>query len=255
MTVEQCAVVDVRRAGEGIHLLSFTSPAISSSLRPGQFVNIRVEGGCDPLLRRPFSAYRIAGDTVEIIFQVVGRGTEALRRKKKGDVVDVLGPLGIPFRTEADGFRTAVLIAGGLGVAPLPILTDALRSRGIPIRTFLGARTAAHLVTTYLEALRTATDDGSAGFHGTVVDMAAGVLRTAPPPGPKIFACGPTPMLRAVASLARTLGIPCEVSLEGPMGCGIGICQGCPVERAGEERAYALMCKEGPVFDISTITL
>ncbi|HUI10435.1 MAG TPA: dihydroorotate dehydrogenase electron transfer subunit [Bacteroidota bacterium] len=255
MTIEQCAVVDVKRAGEGIYLLSFTSPAISRALRPGQFVNIRVEGGCDPLLRRPFSAYRIEGTLVEVIFQVVGKGTDALRRKREGDLLDVMGPLGVPFRTEEGSFQTAVLLGGGLGVAPLPILTETLRHRGRDVITFLGARTSAHLVTAHLEGLRTATDDGSAGFHGTVVDLAGGVLRGSPPPGPKIFACGPMPMLRAVASLARSAGIPCEVSLEGPMGCGIGICQGCPVERAGDERTYALMCKDGPTFDISTIRL
>ena len=255
MTVEQCALVDVRKAADGIYLLSFTSPAISRTLRPGQFVNIRVTGGCDPLLRRPFSAYRITGDVVEIIFQVLGKGTEALRRKKKGDVLDVMGPLGVPFRTDAAGIRTAVLVAGGLGVAPLPILTQELRGRGLAVMTFLGARTSAHLVTAHLEGLHTATDDGSTGFHGTVVDCASGLLRKSPPPAPKIFACGPMPMLHAVASLARSSGIPCEVSLEGPMGCGIGICQGCPVERAGDERSYALMCKEGPAFDITTIKI
>ena len=255
MTLEQCAVVDVRKAAEGIYLLSFTSPAISRAIRPGQFVNIRVDGGCDPLLRRPFSAYRIEGDVVEIIFQVVGKGTEALRRKKTGDTLDVLGPLGVPFRVDAEEIGTAVLVAGGLGVAPLPILTGALRSRGTSIMTFLGARTSAQLVTAHLEGLHTATDDGSAGFRGTVVDCASRVLRESRPPAPKIFACGPTPMLRAVATLARASGIPCEVSLEGPMGCGIGICQGCPIERANDERSYALMCKEGPVFDITTIRI
>ena len=255
MTIEQCAVEDVRRAGEGIFLLSFTSRTISRTLRPGQFVNIRVDGGCDALLRRPFSAYRIRGEVVEIIFQVVGRGTDALRRKVPGDSIDVMGPLGVPFRTDGGDFRTAVLVGGGLGVAPLPILTEALRGCGVTIMTFLGARTSAHLVTSHLEGLRTATDDGSAGYHGTVVDLAAHTMRESPPPLPKIFACGPTPMLRAVASLARASGIPCEVSLEGPMGCGIGICQGCPVERAGEEPAYALMCKDGPTFDISTIRI
>ena len=255
MTVEQCPVVDVTQAGEGIFLLSFTSPAISRTLRPGQFVNIRAEGGCDPLLRRPFSAYRVAGGVVEIIFQVVGKGTDALRRKRTGDRIDVMGPLGVPFRVGEGGFQTAVLMAGGLGVAPLPLLTEAIRARGLALMTFVGARTSAHLVTRYLEGLQTATDDGSAGYHGTVVDLASGVLREAPPPRPKIFACGPMPMLRAVASMARSMGIPCEVSLEGPMGCGIGICQGCPVERSGEERSYALMCKDGPTFDISTIRI
>lgn len=121
--------------------------------------------------------------------------------------------------------------------------------------TLLGARSAAHLVADHLEHAYIATDDGSRGFHGNVVDLASDILRKHPVSRPKIFACGPMPMLRAVASFARASDIPCEVSLEGPMGCGIGICQGCPVELAGPEKLYALMCKDGPTFDIRTIKI
>ena len=245
----------VRTAGEGIHVLSFTSAAMSRSIRAGQFLNLRVEEACEPLLRRPFSAYRIEKSSIEIVFNVVGRGTAALRRKKQGDVLDVLGPLGKPFKTVDPGFDTGVLIGGGLGVAPLPLLTSALKEQGKPVVTFLGARSAAQLVTDHLENLHTATDDGSKGFRGNVVGLVSDFLSRHPVTHPKIFACGPMPMLRAVASFARASEIPCEVSLEGPMGCGIGICQGCPVELAGPEKSYALMCKDGPAFDIRTIKI
>lgn len=255
MMIDLCPVEGVRTAGEGIFVLTFTSAALSRSIRAGQFLNLRVEEGCDPLLRRPFSAYRIHGNSIEIVFNVVGRGTAAMRRKAKGEMLDVMGPLGKPFGTADQGYDTGVLIGGGLGVAPLPLLTSALKGLGKKVVTFLGARTAGHLVTEHLDAARTATDDGSAGFHGTVVDLASATLRDHPVSRPKIFACGPTPMLRAVASFARASEIPCEVSLEGPMGCGIGICQGCPVEIAGPEKRYALMCKDGPTFDIRTIKI
>jgi len=255
MTIELCPVEGVRTAGEGIYVLTFTSGVISRSIRAGQFLNLKVEEACDPLLRRPFSAYRVAGTSLEIIFNVVGRGTSALRRKRQGDVLNVLGPLGKPFETGDSGFDTGILIGGGLGVAPLPLLTSALRQEGKKVVTFLGARSAAHLVTDHLEDPRTATDDGTRGFHGNVVELAASVLRKDPLKRSKIFACGPTPMLRAVASFARASDIPCEVSLEGPMGCGIGICQGCPVELQGRETSYALMCKDGPTFDIRTIKI
>ncbi len=255
MMIELCPVEGVRTVGEGIHVLSFTSAAMSRSIRAGQFLNLRVEEGCEPLLRRPFSAYRIEKTSIEIVFQVVGRGTAALRRKREGDLLDVLGPLGKPFNTDDPGYDTGVLIGGGLGVAPLPLLTSALKELGKPVLTFLGARSAAQLVTDHLENLHTATDDGSKGFPGNAVDLASEFLRKNPVRRPKIFACGPMPMLRAVASFARASDIPCEVSLEGPMGCGIGICQGCPVELAGPERLYALMCKDGPAFDIRTIKI
>ena len=255
MTIELCPVEGVRTAGEGIHVISFTSAAMSRSISAGQFLNLRVEDGCEPLLRRPFSAYRIEKSSIEIIFHVVGRGTAALRRKKQGDVLDVLGPLGAPFRTADPGYDTGVLIGGGLGVAPLPLLASTLKGLGKKVVTFLGARSGAQLVTDHLEDPHTATDDGSTGFRGNVVDLASTVLHNDPVKRPKIFACGPMPMLKAVAAYARTANIPCEVSLEGPMGCGIGICQGCPVELAGPERMYALMCKDGPVFNIRSIKI
>jgi dihydroorotate dehydrogenase electron transfer subunit len=255
MTLEMCPVTDVREAGQSIFVLSFTSPAISRSLRPGQFLNIKVAEGTDPLLRRPFSAYRVDGATVAIIFNVIGRGTSALHRKRPGDVLDVLGPLGTPFGIDAADFETGVLIAGGLGVAPLPLATAALVRAGKSVVTFLGGRSAGQIVANSLVNLQVATDDGSMGLHGTVVELAEKILTAQPVPRPKIFACGPTPMLRAVAVFARKAGIPCEVSLEGPMGCGIGICQGCPVELDGEEKKYVLMCREGPTFDIRSIKI
>ncbi len=255
MMIELCPVEGVRTAGEGIFALSFSSASISRSIRAGQFLNLRVRESCDPLLRRPFSAYRIEGDVIEIVFNVVGRGTAAMRQKQRGDRIDVLGPLGRPFDTAFPGYDTGILIGGGLGVAPLPLLTSSLTKEGKKVVTFLGARTSAALVTEYLRDPHVATDDGTRGFHGTVVDLASATLRAHPVSRPRIFACGPTPMLRAVAAFARAEGIPCEVSLEGPMGCGIGICQGCPVESAGDEKRYVLMCKDGPTFDIRTIKI
>jgi len=255
MNVFSCRVVRTRTVTDSIFVLRFRSSELASTIRAGQFLNIRVQEGSEPLLRRPFSVYRVEGEELEIIYSVIGRGTSELAQKREGDLLDVLGPLGVPFTVGEESYDTALLVAGGLGIAPLPILTRDILKERRSIRTFVGARSKAYLVTDYLQDVHVATDDGSMGFHGTVVDMLKDNLARAQFVRPKIFACGPTPMLRAVASLARTLGIPCEVSLEGPMGCGVGICQGCPVERAGEERAYALMCKEGPVFDISTISL
>lgn len=246
-----CPIVKLQQLSGSIFVLTFVAPSLARSLRPGQFLNIKVDDG--PLLRRPFSAYRREGDHVEILFDVVGKGTSLLSRKRPGDALDILGPLGVPFGTDNQDFSTALLVGGGLGVAPLPIATEFLRRAGKDVRTFLGGRTSSLLVEGHLENLRAATDDGSRGFRGTVVDLLRETVAKETFERPRIFGCGPTPMLRALSAFAQDQGIPAEVSLEGPMACGIGICQGCPVElKAG---GYALMCKEGPVFDVRTINL
>lgn len=252
---ELCSVSEVRKAGEVAHVLAFSSPAIARSVKAGQFLNVRVDGTSDPLLRRPFSVYRVEGDFVELIFNVVGKGTALLAGKRKGDTVDVLGPLGTPFNLTAGDFTTAILVGGGLGVAPLPIATATLRAARTPIATFLGARNSGQVVDAFMENLSVATDDGTRGFHGNVVELLTTAQARKPFPKPKIFACGPTPMLKALGTFAIQKGIPCEVSVEGPMACGIGICQGCPVELTGIEKKFALMCKDGPVFDVRTIRL
>jgi dihydroorotate dehydrogenase electron transfer subunit len=134
------------------------------------------------------------------------------------------------------------------------MLTNALKKQRTKYLTFLGGRTRDHLIRRYLDHLSTATDDGSEGFHGNVVELA----RTEIEKGidrPKIFGCGPTPMLRVLADLASAMGVPCEISLEGPMGCGFGICQGCPVRLRSGVKEYALMCREGPVFSADMIAI
>ncbi|MGB5875534.1 MAG: dihydroorotate dehydrogenase electron transfer subunit [Bacteroidota bacterium] len=250
-----CEVRGVREVAANIFVLSFLSSETSTAVLPGQFLNIKVDGGSDPLLRRPFSVYRTSDETVEIIFNVVGKGTHLLSKKRPGDLLDVLGPLGVPFNLEPDSFETGILVGGGLGVAPLPITMSGLKVAGKPVITCLGARTAGQLVMEHLDNVQVATDDGSRGHHGNVVDLLKQIIADRRPDRPKMFGCGPTPMLRALAEFALSAGIPCEVSLEGPMACGFGICQGCPVELSGDEGGYALMCKEGPAFDVRTIRL
>jgi dihydroorotate dehydrogenase electron transfer subunit len=254
MIIADVLVADVNIVAEGTRVLTFVSPDIARNTLPGQFVNIRVHTGNDPLLRRPFSVSRIADDRVEILFNVVGAGTDILARKRPGDMLNVLGPLGVPYGVSGE-FKVAILIAGGLGVAPMPILTDRLRSAGKHVETFLGARSALHLAPDHLHNVHVATDDGSKGFHGTVVRLTEEYLKEHPANSAKIFACGPTRMLKAVSSFAASAGIECELSLEGEMACGIGICQGCPVERVGTAKKYALVCTEGPTFHSQDIIL
>lgn len=230
------------------YALCFSAPELAARILPGQFMNIRVDDAMDPLLRRPYSISSVHEDVCEILYSVVGKGTGILARKRPGDLIGVFGPLGNTFGYEKD-FGTAVIVAGGIGVAPFPYLTRELLKREIPVLTFLGARSASRAVTRGLANVHLATDDGSGGFHGTVIarmeqHFAAHVVEN-----PRIFACGPNPMLKATQDFAAAHGIPCELSLESEMACGIGICQGCPIERTEGERKYALVCTDGPCFD------
>lgn len=251
---DHCPVTGVHTVGPNLYVLSFHSPRIAAAARPGQFVNILVNGFTMPLLRRPFSVYHIDGQTVQIIFNVVGLGTKILSEKHLHDTIDVLGPLGCPFNIH-DEYETAILVAGGLGVAPMPLTTSALKDTSKNIMTFVGARTRAQIVATHLHNVHTSADDGSAEFHGTVVENLRWELSKASIAKPKIFACGPNAMLRALSELAAEAAIPCEVSLESAMACGIGICQGCPVETPQSDKKYALICKEGTVFDSRRIRI
>ncbi|MBE0644981.1 MAG: dihydroorotate dehydrogenase electron transfer subunit [Bacteroidetes bacterium] len=234
--------------------LRFQSPELAAQLRPGQFLNILTSDQIDPLLRRPYSISNVIGDECEIMYSLVGKGTHALARKRPGDTLGVLGPLGNTFGYEKP-FGTAIIVAGGIGVAPFPFLTRELQQREIPLITFLGARNAARVVARGLANLHVATDDGSEGYHGTVIAALDAYLAMHSIAAPMIFACGPNPMLKAAQQFARERGIACELSLESEMACGIGICQGCPVERHQGERKYALVCTEGPCFDSNDILL
>lgn len=248
-------VVSREEVASGIHVLALECPDIARHVRPGQFVNVRVpDGPPGALLRRPFSVSRMEGDIIELLFNVVGAGTRSMASRRVGDGLDILGPLGKPFGTGSD-FSTAIIVGGGLGVAPLPFLLNELCAHGKAVETILGARTAGQLVRRHLVPAIVATDDGSEGWRGTVVDLLEDRLQRHIPERPKIFACGPTPMLKALGSMAVRRGIECELSLEGDMACGIGICQGCPVETVGGKRKYALVCTDGPTFHAQDVVL
>jgi dihydroorotate dehydrogenase electron transfer subunit len=250
-----CRVLNLKPVATGVFVLSLHAPELTTQVTAGQFVNIRVSDGIDPLLRRPFSIHRVEGDAIEILFQKLGRGTSRLADARPGETLDLIGPLGNGFHLDDASYSTAVLLGGGLGVAPLPLATSALRAAKKTIITLLGARSSDLVIDAHLVNVHVATDDGSRGLKGTVVDLAARVLAHETLDAPRFFACGPTPMLKAVAAFARLKGLDCEVSLEGQMACGFGICQGCPVEVVGEERKYALTCKDGPVFNIRNIAI
>jgi dihydroorotate dehydrogenase electron transfer subunit len=265
MTYSQSSILSrVTRRQElapGLVTLRFHNPRVAKETQAGQFVNVLPRTGfIDPMLRRPFSVYWAEGDEAEIIVQAHGRGTGILAETREGETLDVLGPLGRPWMIDSEDYMTAVLLIGGVGVASMPMLTRRLQSQEVSIQTFYGARTKSLFALDYLTNLHLATDDGSEGYHGPNVMLLRSFLEKGSFESPKIFACGPTGMMRAAQSLAAEFGIPCELSLETEMACGIGICQGCPVlneesvfQKTG--RKFRLVCTEGPSFKSEEIVL
>jgi len=221
-----------RLVARDIYVITIDAREIASAVLPGQFVNIGWSPG--PLLRRPFSVYRVDGERIEIILKVVGGGTAELLSMNQGDRVSCLGPLGHGFDIAA-GPRTAVLISGGLGVASMRLAARRAASLGIHITWVHGARSAEDLCSeTDGDDVVWATDDGSKGVKGTAVAAA--------PDADLVLACGPNRMLAAVAGRWPEA----QVAVETYMGCGTGVCLGCavPLARGGFDRA----CKEGPVY-------
>jgi dihydroorotate dehydrogenase electron transfer subunit len=254
MVQESCRVTNVKELAPNIIALEFLSSNVACSATPGQFVNIKIDRAAFPLWRRPMSICDVEGETVRILFNVVGRGTTVLARTAPGESIDVVGPLGHGFDTERH-FDLGVVVAGGLGVAPFSLLTRVLARKKIPILTFVGARTAEHLVLEGLKEVLVATDDGSRGFRGSVVDLLRSQSGKLKASNPMFFTCGPTPMFRSLQKLIGEVNIPCQASVETTMACGIGLCQGCPIEMVDGPGRYKLACRDGPVFDLSEIIL
>jgi dihydroorotate dehydrogenase electron transfer subunit len=221
----------VRQVARGMSVVTMEAPEIAASVRAGQFVNLGLDG---PLLRRPFSVYRVDGDRIEVVLKAVGDGTSRLLALKSGDAVSCLGPLGRGFDLKP-GARSAVLISGGLGVAPMPLAAREAKALGMHVTWVHGARSAEELCAEADgDEVIWATDDGSRGVAGTAVAAA--------PYGDIVLACGPNRMLAAVGARWPDA----LVAVETYMGCGTGVCLGCavPLTRGGYDRA----CKEGPVY-------
>jgi len=223
---------------------------------PGQFILIKPYDCHDPLLPRPFTIYKMYKDAVEILYKVVGKGTQLLSSLREGQRVRVIGPLGQGFRILPDT-RHAILVAGGIGIASICRLCTTMQ--GLEVSLFYGARTKDSLVG--IEELQRipglvmhlSTDDGSIGFKGTVMQLLRSHLKVLRPGASCIYACGPLAMLKQVSSYAQKKGISCQVSLESNMACGVGACLGCAVtcKQKGNKKdwEYKLCCKDGPVFD------
>ncbi len=251
MVISKAPVVSTREIHENIFLLEARCPVVASQIKPGQFCNIKITEFSSPLLRRPFSVCDVNGNSIYFMFNIFGEGTKLLSRKREGDTVNILAPLGNGFTIEGD-YEHAIIVAGGLGAAPFPFLTKKLD--GKKISTFIGGRTANDVITYGMENIQTATEDGSLGFKGNVVQLLKNNLPEIKKHKTRIFSCGPNPMLRALKEFCIENEIECQASTECAMACGFGICQGCPIETAEKDK-YLLVCKDGPVFDVRDVII
>ena len=254
--------------------LGLADPGLARAIRPGQFLMIRPAAGSGPLLGRPFAVYDVAPGAdgeparVDVVYQVVGRGTEALSRLRPGDPAVAWGPLGNGFGPGPGADHAVIFVAGGIGQTPFlalgkwwlgaqaygpgpgspptPTARDATLLYGIRSRDLVAGLDdfdAAGI------AVELATDDGSAGHHGFVTDLLARRFERGERPG-RVVGCGPPAMLAALAKLTARYGISCDVSLENHMACGFGVCFSCvaPIRQADGSTDLRRVCVEGPIF-------
>ncbi len=255
------------RLATNTYLIRLHAPALAEAIRPGQFIMIRMPNSSDPLLGRPFALYDTFIDMkkgrptgIDVVYLVVGKITKLLANLKVGAAVEVWGPLGNGF-PDPVGADHVALVAGGIGQTPfLAHIRELLGARGYGGQTprrrvqkvslYYGVRTAnlAAGVDDFKNAGATvhlASNDGSVGHHGFVTDLL--VKHDAPQ---HLFGCGPEPMLHALAKQAEARGIPCHLSLETPMACGVGICFSCVTAvKTSDGWDYKRVCVDGPVFD------
>jgi dihydroorotate dehydrogenase electron transfer subunit len=229
---------------------------------PGQFAMLKPHGIFEPLLRRAMAYYRsvtVGGRYgVDFIYQILGRGTQALANLKPGDQVDFLGSLGNTYNIDAARGREALLVAGGVGSAALFMLAEELARSGVGAKLFIGGASRGDLcgLDDFIELLSEknvfcATVDGGCGEKGFVTAPLERYLQSSPAARTIIYACGPDPMLHRVAQIAERFGAPSQLSLEAPMGCGYGVCVGCAVavkHDCPEGFVYKKVCTDGPVF-------
>ena len=243
----------------GLFSLHCSAPDLAAGVRAGQFAMIGVEGRSRPFLRRAFSVADVDPDagTVEFLVKVVGVGTACLSALVPGEEVALLAPLGNAFTASdlARGDRVAI-VAGGVGVAPFPLLLRELGSRGVVADLFFGGRSApdlayrAKISPLVTGAEKDATDDGTAGEPGRVTDLLARALGGGGGYR-RVYACGPTPMFRSLARVLDGKGIAAEFSTEAPMGCGFGVCLACVLPKPGG--GFLVSCREGPILAPSAV--
>lgn len=252
---EKAPILFNEEAGRGIWIMTLNAPEIAAAALPGQFVHVRIPGMEGHILRRPFGVYAAFPEegTIDVMYQVLGFGTDHMTHLEPGERVEAIGPVGRGWQPPA-GCKKALLVAGGVGSAPIHPLVGQLKAQGAEVTAILGAQTAEALVARqrFAEALGCeplcSTDDGTfgrAGFCTPLVQEALDEAAASGQPFDYVACCGPEPLMKLVASMAEDAGVFCEVSLERRMACGVGACLSCVVDTVnGKKRA----CVDGPVF-------
>ena len=258
MTQFLCTCIRQIPINESILRITLETDPPLQVLKPGQFIQLRTSSGYDPLLRRPFSVHLFSEDnkTIDILYRVLGKGTQWLSKVKEGSVLDAIGPLGNHFLINED-FENALIVVGGMGCAPVFFLINELLKLKKHVTLLWGARTRKEIFDIELLQdrgvdVRNATEDGSLGHHGLVTDLLQSILEEIDM-GKLIkgFTCGPVGMLRNVQSLVSNTSFPWEVSVEERMACGVGVCLGCAMRMKSGE--YKMTCTHGPVLDLKEV--
>ena len=232
--------------------MSLAAPALAKAVKPGQFIHIKVNDGLEPFFRRPFSVYR-AQRHVEILYEAIGPGTRILAQKQKGDELDVLGPLGNEFTLPPSGTKQVVMVAGGIGIAPFLVLSDALKKKKYDLVLLYGGRTKGHVYPMKefkANGVRVfvATDDGSAGVKGRVSELFPKI--DVNPKTTFLYTCGPHVMMHALQDFARKNHLHGQAACEEVMACALGACLGCSIRTTS---GYKTVCYDGPVFDLGEV--
>lgn len=249
--IEDFKVVDNKFISNNTFILELKTGNDLPELKPGQFVQVRIDNNSSVLLRRPFSIHDVDSDrrTIKLLVRIAGKGTESLSRLKKGEILNIIYPLGNSFSMPGREDRV-LLIGGGCGVAPLLFLGRYLRSNGYAPSFLLGFKNREHILEIedykLLGEVYLTTEDGSSGEKGLVTDhyvLNAGIFN-------RFYCCGPEPMMKAVAAFSKNQGITCEVTLEHMMACGIGACLCCVVDTV---KGHLCSCTDGPVFNVNDL--
>lgn len=247
-----------KKVGPGHYTMRIYAPEIVQNARPGQFVHLLCSDNTEPLLRRPFSFHRIDRNSFDVLYRVMGIGTNLLAKRPKGDTIDLIGPLGNGFdlpKLKDKKQARALLIGAGMGIAPLLALAQKIKP-GKNIAVLIGAKnknqiSCADEFCKLGAKVHFSTDDGSLGHKGLITDLLKKILlSTVNCQLSTIYACGPKPMLQKLTQLSRNFNVRAFGSLEENMACGVGACLGCAV---GTKFGYQRVCKEGPVFDLGDI--
>ncbi len=244
---EVVTVLENRKINAEYFKVTFRSPRLARGVQPGQFMQIKITEGCDPFLRRPFSYYRVVGERVEILYEILGKGTAILSEIGKGARLKVMGPLGRKF-SQSIGRKKRILVGGGVGVPPLVFLAERTSCH----KFFIGTKTRGHIlppneVRKLRGEISYTTEDGSYGTKGWVTKLLEDLLKKEKgrPEDYFIQTCGPTGMMKRVMEIANHYGVEGEASWEERMACGVGVCLGCMVPT---HRGWTPSCTEGPVF-------